>query len=111
MRSLSPSNRRITATTGRDEPGRLPAKAQALGRVWQAVHDGSSGSGDEKRRDGWLSTTAAGYLISPKGRVTTRGEVYIHPSTCPRDKRGNPSGTPMAVYGNTLSRAVSMAGS
>jgi predicted metallopeptidase len=38
---------------------RLLAKAWALGRVWQAVHDLSSGYVSEKRRGGGMRTTAA----------------------------------------------------
>ena len=58
-----------------------------------------------------MSTTAAGDLISPKGRENVRGEAYVHLSTPRMTRSSNLLGTLMVERGATLSRATRMAGS
>jgi len=58
-----------------------------------------------------MSTTAAGDLISPKGRENVRGEAYVHLSTSRMTRGSNLLGTLMRECGAMLGRATRMAGS
>ena len=64
-----------------------------------------------KSRGGWMSTTAAGDLISPKERENVRGEAYVHLSTSRMTRGSNLLGTLMRECGAMLGRAAKMAGS